>query len=76
MMDLPKETRDLRQRVRSFVQEELLPLERDVLRKELLVSSREEPFQAEPGTSYLSDPLGEVDPETYKGLLANARERG
>ncbi|MBF8185004.1 acyl-CoA dehydrogenase family protein [Nonomuraea sp. K274] len=71
-----KAAEDLRQRVRAFVDDELLPLEPDVIRWELEASSRTEPFAAEPGKSYLFDPVGDLPPEVYERLLAAARERG
>ncbi|MGW0810879.1 acyl-CoA dehydrogenase family protein [Nonomuraea sp. NPDC002799] len=69
-------TGNIRQRVRAFVNDELLPLEPDVITWELDASRRTEPFAAEPGKSYLFDPIGDLPPEVYERLLAAARERG
>ncbi|MQA03802.1 MAG: acyl-CoA dehydrogenase [Streptosporangiales bacterium] len=72
---VPEETTQLRARVRDFVDDELLPLEPEIIRNELHASAREEPFQAEPGVSYLYDPIGDIPPETCERLLGAARER-
>jgi (R)-benzylsuccinyl-CoA dehydrogenase len=74
--DIPVALLELRDRVRAFVQEELLPLEPEAVRLELQASQRTEPFQAEPGRSYQFDPLGDLPSETYQKLLDSARERG
>lgn len=74
--DLPDDVQDLRAQVRAFVTDELVPLEPQIIRNELSASAREEPFAAEPGTTYLFDPLGDIPPPTYETLLENARQRG
>jgi len=74
--DLPADLIDLRDRVRAFVQEELLPLEPEAVRLEPQANQRTEPFQAEPGRSYQFDPQGDLPEETYQRLLDSARDRG
>jgi len=64
----------IRERARSFVTEDLWPLEHRVLRREL--SSREEPFAAEKGVRYRCDPLGVILPREYDQLLESATRRG
>lgn len=65
---------DLRARVRAFVEEDLLPLEPMVLRNEMAFVDK--PFPAEPGVTYLSDPLGVIPPDVYASLLGKAKQRG
>jgi (R)-benzylsuccinyl-CoA dehydrogenase len=76
LTDIPADLIELRDRVRNFVQADLLPLESEAVRLELQASQRTEPFQAEPGRSYQFDPLGDLPGETYQGLLDSARGRG
>lgn len=76
LTDIPADLIELRDRVRAFVQEDLLPLEPEAVRLELQASQRTEPFQAEPGRSYQFDPVGDLPGETYQRLLDSARERG
>lgn len=65
---------DARARARAFVTEELWPLERAVLRREL--SNREDPFIPAPGIRYRCDPLGVISPGEYDSLLESAAARG
>jgi (R)-benzylsuccinyl-CoA dehydrogenase len=65
---------DVRARARSFVTEDLWPLEQKVLRREM--SSREEPFVPQRGIRYRCDPLGVITPGEYDQLLAAASARG
>ena len=67
-------TGDVKARARAFVTEDLWPLEREVLRREL--SSREDPFVPRPGVRYRCDPLGVISPGEYDSLLESAAARG
>lgn len=74
--DLPSDALEIQGKVRKFVSEQLVPLEAEFLANEPACTSRTEPFPAEPGVSYVSDPWGELGTEKYRALLDQSKEYG
>ncbi len=73
---IPSELKLIQRSARRFTEEELMPLERQVLENEMRRGLDTEPFHAEAGAHYVFDPQGVLPYETYQRLIARAREVG
>ncbi len=73
---IPAELQMLKDLARRFVDEELIPLEREVIEAEMARGLDVEPFQPKPGEHYIFDPDGVLPRATYERLMARARDLG
>lgn len=71
---LPYEIKALQENARRFTEEELIPLEREVIENEMHRGLDVAPFQPKPGEHYLVDPDGVIPPEACERLVRKARE--
>lgn len=74
--ELPFELTAIRDAARKFTEQELIPLERDVIDGEMRRGMDTTPFKGEPGKHYTNDPDGALPYETYEHLVERARTMG
>lgn len=72
---IPFELRMMQDAARKFTNEELIPLEKQVIENEMIRGIDIEPFRPGPGEHYVYDPDGVLPAETYRHLIESARAR-
>jgi (R)-benzylsuccinyl-CoA dehydrogenase len=74
--ELPYELVAIRDTAKKFTNQELIPLEREVIEGEMARGMDTVPFVGEPGRHYTNDPDGALPYATYEHLVDRARFMG
>lgn len=72
---IPFELEMMRDAARKFTNEELIPLEKEVIETEMARGLDVEPFHPKEGKHYVFDPDGVLPAETYQRLIDSAKAR-